>query len=464
MLAVAQFMVFLDETVVNVALPSIKVDLGFSQATLAWVVSGYMLTFGGFLLLGGRVADLIGRRRMFLVGIALFGLASLGDGLAHSQGMLIGARAVQGVGAALATPAALALVTDLFPPGAERMKALGVWGALSGLGFAVGILLGGVVTEAASWRWVFLINIPLALGTLVVVPRLITESRAADEPRVDFAGASVVTAGTAALAYSLLNAPVVGWRSLETYVLLGVAAGLLGLFAVIERRNSAPLIPARFLRQRETLVPNALQLLLVAALPSTLFLLTLYIQQVLRYSPLWAGLAYLPLAAGVVVSTAAANRLLPRFGARPLAVAGLVTAAGGLVEMGHLPVAGNYYANVLPTLIIVGLGAGLSFVSITTAALARVDNAVAGLASGLLSTSALIGGALGLAVLVAVVSARTSSLLASGATPIAAKVSGLQLGFLVAAGFLLAASLIALFGLRQGRFDSPVVTSLPEPS
>jgi EmrB/QacA subfamily drug resistance transporter len=448
-LALAQFMVFLDETVVNVALPSIRGDLGFSQDGLAWVVSAYMLTFGGLLLLGGRVADLFGRRRVFLAGIALFGVASLLDGLSFSEGTLVGARALQGVGAALATPAALALVTVLFAAGSERAKALGLWGALSGLGFAVGILLGGAITEVASWRWVFFINVPIALAALAVVPRLVAESRAVARLGFDAAGAAVVTVAMTTLAYALLNAPTYGWRSLETHLLFAAAIGLLAAFTVVERRSAAPLIPARIAHRRATLVPNLLQFLLVAALPSTLFLLTLYIQQVLGYTPLQAGLAYLPLAAGVAAATFAANRLLPQLGPRFLAVAGLGTAAAGLTALGHVPVAGDYYVSVLPALVVVGLGAGISFVSITTAALAQVDDEAAGLASGLLSTSALIGGALGLAVLAAVASARSSDLLGSGSTPLSAKVGGLQLAFFIAAGVSLFGALVAALALER---------------
>ncbi|MDH4103887.1 MAG: DHA2 family efflux MFS transporter permease subunit [Thermoleophilia bacterium] len=449
-LAVAQFMVFLDETVVNVALPSIKADLGFSQASLAWVVNAYMLSFGGLLLLGGRVADLFGRRLLFLAGIAVFGGASLLDGLAQSAGMLVGARVLQGLGAALATPAALALVTVLFPAGKERAKALGIWGALAGLGFAIGILLGGAITDLASWRWVFLINVPIALGALLVVPRIAAESRVAGRRRFDFAGAATVTAGMTTLVYALLNTSNAGWRSVETYGLLAAAVFLLGAFALIESRSETPLVPAGLVHRRETLAPNVLQLLLGSSLISTLFLLTLYIQQVLGYTPLQAGLAYLPLAGGVAAATAVANQLVPRLGPRPFAAAGLATAAAGLVVLGHAPAAGDYFADVLPGLILVGLGAGLSFVSITTAALARVDDSASGLASGMLSTSVMIGGALGLAVLASVASTRSSDLLRSGSTPLAAQVGGLQLAFLLAAAVAATASLAAVVALPRG--------------
>lgn len=449
-LAAAQFMVFLDETVVNVALPSIKIDLGFSEATLAWVVSAYIVMFGGLVLLGGRLSDLFGRRRTFLVGTAVFGAASLLDGLAPSEGLLLAARALQGIGAALATPAALALVTELFPVGPERMRALSLWGALSGLGFAIGILLGGAITDLASWRWVFFINVPVALATIVVVPRLVAESRAAGRRGFDLWGALAVTAGMTTLVYAVVKAPDYGWSSLESHALAGAAIALLGAFAVIERRARTPLIPARFLHRRAALVPNVLQGLLGISAISTLFLLTLYVQQVLGYTPLQAGIAYLPLAAGVATATAVASRLVERVGPRLLAIAGLAVAAAGIARLSHAPVGGDYLTDVLPAMSVVGLGAGLSFVSITTAALAGVDDEVAGLASGLLSTTVQIGGALGVAVLVTAASERTRDLAASGAAPLAAQVGGLQFAFLIAAAVSLAASLVATFALRRG--------------
>jgi EmrB/QacA subfamily drug resistance transporter len=433
-------MVFLDETVVNVALPSIKVDLGFSEATLSWVVSAYIVVFGGLVLLGGRLADLLGRRRMFLVGTAVFGAASLLDGLAQSEAMLLGARALQGVGAALATPAALALVTALFPVQAERLKALTIWGALSGLGFAVGILIGGAITEAASWRWVFLINVPVAIASLAVVPRLVAESRSGARQSFDLAGAATVTVGLTALVYTLVKAPAYGWGSATTHALFAGAFGLLAAFAAVERHSAAPLIPSGFLHQRSALVPNVLQLLLGVTAISSLFMLTLYTQQVLGYTPLQAGLAYLPLAIGVASATAVANQVVGRTGPWPVAVAGLAIAAAGMVIMG---------TQVLPGMIVLGLGAGLSFVSITTAALESVEDSASGVASGLLSTTVQIGGALGVAVLVGVVvTQRANDLVASGSTPLAAQVGGLQLAFLIAAAVALVASLVALVALR----------------
>jgi EmrB/QacA subfamily drug resistance transporter len=449
-LAVAQFMVLLDETVVNVALPSIEGDLGLSQSSLAWVVNAYILMFGGLLLLGGRIADLFGRRRVFLIGVALFGVASLVDGLAGSANVLLGARAVQGVGAALATPAALSLVTTLFASGPDRTRALAIWGALSGLGFAIGIMLGGVITEVASWRWVFLINVPVAMATVAVVPRLISESRVTGRG-FDLPGAIAVTAGMTTLVYAVLEASDYGWRSVETHAGFGAALVLLATFAFIQRRSATPLVPAGFAHRRATLVPNVLQFLLGASAISTFFLLSLYVQQVLGYTPLQAGLAYLPLAAAVAAATGVAERLVPRLGPRPIAAAGLAIASVGLVVLSRAPVAGDYLTDLLPALLPLGFGAGLSFVSITTAALARVEPEAAGLAAGLLSTSAQIAGALAIAILVAVVSERSSDLIGSGSAPLAAQVGGFQLAFVIAAAVAQAASLVATFALPRRR-------------
>jgi EmrB/QacA subfamily drug resistance transporter len=456
-LAAAQFMVFLDESIVNVALPSIKADLGYSQAGLAWVVNAYILAFGGLVLLGGRAADLLGRRRVYLAGIALFGATSLVAGMAPSAAVLDAARAAQGVGAAMATPAALALVTELFSGREERTKALGIWGALSGIGFAIGILLGGLLTQAASWRLVFLINLPVAAATIVVVPRLVPDSRLPEQRAFDARGALTVTTGLFALVFALLKLNDYGWDSPTIHAGLAIAAVLLAGFVAIERRSVAPLVPPAFFRRRANLVPNALQFLLGASLPAAFFLLTLYLQQVLGYSPVRAGLAYLPLAAGVAAATGVANAFVGRVGPRPLAATGLATAATGLAVLAQAGATSAYATAVMPGLVLVGFGAGLSFVAITTAALARVDDAAAGLASGVLSTSVQIGLSLGLAALVAVSSARTTGLAASGATPVAAELGGIQLGFLVAAATAFAGSVTALAALRRDRADAPPI-------
>jgi EmrB/QacA subfamily drug resistance transporter len=465
-LAVAQFMVFLDETVVNVALPSIKTSLGFSQPSLAWVINAYVLLFGGLILLGGRAADIFGRRRIFLIGTAMFGAASLLDGLATSQGVLIGARALQGVGAALATPAALSLVTNLFPAGAGRTKALTMWGALSGLGFAAGVLLGGVITQAASWRWVFFINVPIALASLFVVPRLVAESRNPGRGGFDIAGAVTITAGMSTLVYTLLEGASYGWTSATTIGLFTAAAVLLGVFVIIESRAAVPLIPRGFLHRRATLVPTTVQGLLTVSAFSSFFMLTLYLQQVLGYTPLQAGLGYIPLAAAVVAASAIASKLIPRFGSRLIVVTGLATVGAGLLILGHVPAGATYTANILPGLVLIGFGAGFSFVSITTAALAQVQEDAAGLASGLLSSAAQLGGAVGLAVIVAAATTRTSTLLSTGATAVAAQADGLRIGFLLAAAVALAASLAAAITLARQNTNpatAPAAAGWPNP-
>jgi EmrB/QacA subfamily drug resistance transporter len=458
-LAVAQFMVFLDETVVNVALPSIKTSLGFSQTSLAWVISAYVLAYGGLILLGGRAADLAGRRRIFLIGTAIFGIASLANGLATSPGLLIGARALQGLGAALATPAALALVTNLFPAGTMRTKALTIWGALSGLGFAIGVLLGGVITQAASWRWVFFINVPIALVGLLVVPRLVGESRNPGQPGFDVAGAVTITAGMTALVYTLLNGASYGWTSATTIGLFTAAAVLLAAFTVIESRAAVPLVPRGFVHRRTTLVPNILQWLLTVSAFSSFFMLTLYLQQVLDYTPLQAGLGYIPLAVAVVAASVIASQLIPRIGPRPLAITGLAAVGTGLALLGHVPAGATYTANILPGLVLIGLGAGFSFVSINTAALAQ--ETVAGLASGLLSSAAQLGGAVGLAVIVALATARSGALLRTGSTAMAAQTGGLRLGFLLAAAVALAASVIAAIALQRQKTSPATAPETP---
>jgi MFS family permease len=351
----------------------------------------------------------------------------------------------------MATPAALALVTELFSEREERTKALGIWGALSGLGFAIGILLGGLLTQAASWRLVFLINIPVAAATVAVVPRLVPESRFRGRRAFDAHGALTVTAALFALVFALLNVNAYGWDSPPIIAALALGGILLAGFVALELRSAAPLVPPAFLRRRSNLVPIALQFLLGASLPAAFFLLSLYLQQVLGYSPVRAGLAYLPLAVGVAAATGVANALVGRVGTRPLAAIGLGMAATGLAVLSQADATSTYTRAMMPGLVLIGFGAGLSFVAITTAALARVDDAVAGLASGLLSTSVQIGLSLGLAVLVAISTGRTTDLAASGASPVAAEVGGIQLGFLIAAAIALAASVTALAALRSDR-------------
>jgi MFS family permease len=350
-------------------------------------------------------------------------------------------------------------VTSLFTDTAERMKALTVWGALSGLGFAIGILLGGAITQAASWRWVFLINVPIAAGSLLVIPRLVAESRIRGARGFDLAGGATATVGLTTLAFAIVKAPEYGWSSVMTLSLTAVAVGLLAVFAALQRRSSAPLIPAGFLTR---LAPNLLQLLIGLSLLPTLLLLTLYIQQVLHFTPLEAGVAYLPLAAGVAMASGIAQKLVARVGPRPLAAAGLTIAGGGMALLAQAPVAADYWTQVLPAIAVIGAGAGLSFVSVTTAALASVDDEAAGIASGLLSATVQVGGALGVAVLAGVVvTQRAADLVASGSTAVAAEASGLRLAFMIASAGAAVASLIAAFAMdRKG--STTVAIDTPE--
>jgi MFS family permease len=338
------------------------------------------------------------------------------------------------------------------------MKALTVWGALSGLGFAIGILLGGAITRAASWRWVFLINVPIAAGSLLVIPRIVAESRIKGRRGFDLAGGATVTVGLSTLVFAIVKAPAYGWGSVTTLSLGGVAVGLLTAFAVIQRRSSAPLMPAGFLTRRATVVPNLLQLMIGLSLLPTLFLLTLYTQQVLHFTPLEAGVAYLPLAAGVAIASGIAQKLVERAGPRPLAAAGLTIAGIGIAVLSQAPVAANYWTQVLPAIAIMGVGAGLSFVSVTTAALASVDDEAAGIASGLLSTTVQVGGALGIAILVGVVvTQRAADLIASGSTAVAAEAGGLRLAFMIASAGATIASLIAAFAMERKRSATDAV-------
>src|SRR4051794_22541696 len=352
LLALAQFVVVLDAAIVNVALPSIGTDLHFSQDDLSWVVNAYTLFFGGFLLLGGRMADLLGRRRMFIIGLVLFALASLAGGFAGSPGALVAARAVQGLGAALLSPAALSLVTVMFTEGAERNKALGVWGAVAGSGGAAGVLLGGVLTEFAGWQWVLFVNVPIGIAAALLAPRLLPESRNEGARHFDFAGAVSVTAGLSLLVYTLVDANSAGWLSEKTLGLGAVALALLGAFVVIENRSHAPLVPFEIFRRRTITATNIVGLLVAMALFSMFFFVSLYMQVVLGYDALEAGLACLPLAGGIIVSAGIASSLVTRYGFKPILVTGLVLTAIALVWFSQVQVGGSYLGDILfPSLI-----------------------------------------------------------------------------------------------------------------
>jgi EmrB/QacA subfamily drug resistance transporter len=447
LLALAQFVVVLDASIVNVALPSIGRDLEFAQADLSWVVNGYTLFFGGFLLLGGRMADLLGRRRLFIAGLILFALASLVGGLATSPGMLVGARAVQGLGAALLSPAALSLVTVMFAEGAERNKAMGVWGAVAGSGGAAGVLLGGVLTEYAGWEWVLFVNVPIGLAAAALAPRLLPESRTTGHRTFDVAGAVSVTAGLTLLVYTLVDANDAGWTSGKTLGLGAIALALLATFVVVERRSKAPLVPFSIFKRRTITGTNVVALLVAMALFSMFFFVSLYMQLVLGYDALEAGLAYLPLAVGIIVSAGIASTLVTRTGFKPVLIAGLVLTAAGLIWFAQVSVGGDYVSDILFPSLLAAVGLGFAFVSMTIGAVSGTSSQEAGLASGLINTSQQIGGALGLAILVSIANAKTDDLMrAAGGDPAAlpdALTQGFQVAFLVGAGFAVVGALLA---------------------
>jgi EmrB/QacA subfamily drug resistance transporter len=399
LIVAAQFMVVLDVAIVNVALPSIKTDLDFSQESLQWVVTSYAILFGGFLLLGGRLADLLGRRRLFVAGVVVFTVSSLLDGLAWSEGSLIAFRSLQGLGAALLSPAALSILTTMFAEGRERNLALGIWGAASGSGAAAGVLLGGALTSAFNWSWIFFINVPAGVIVLALTPLLLQESRAnLDHRRFDVAGAVSITSGLMVLVYALTRATQHGWATAETIGLLVASAALIVGFVVIELRSKAPLLPMRIFRLRTLTASNVSGLLLSGALFSQFFLLTLYMQQVLHYSALQTGVAYVALTLSVIVFSGVAQAIATRFGIRRVLPAGMLLAAGALVLYAQLPVDGHYFWDLLPAFLLSGLGLALAFVPMSIGALTGVRGDEAGVASGLINTSQQVGGAIGVAV------------------------------------------------------------------
>jgi EmrB/QacA subfamily drug resistance transporter len=457
LLAAAQFVVVLDAAIVNVALPSIGTDLDFSQDDLSWVVNAYTLFFGGFLLLGGRMADLIGRRRMFTYGLILFAIASLAGGLASSPGMLIAARAVQGLGAALLSPAALSLVTVMFTEGSERNKAMGVWGAVAGSGGAAGVLLGGILTEYAGWEWVLWVNVPIGIAAAAIAPRLLPESRTDESGAFDIAGAVSVTAGLSLLVYTLVDANDAGWLSGQTLILGAVALALFAAFIGIERASKAPLVPFAIFRRRTITGINIVALLIAMSLFSMFFFISLYMQQVLGYSAIKAGLSYLPLAGGIIVSAGIASGLVTRFGFKPILIAGLVLTAIGLVWFSQVEVGGTYLGNILFPSLIAAVGLGFAFVPMTIAAVSGVSSDEAGLASGLINTSQQVGGALGLAILASIANSRTDSLMADAGGAVSALpnalTEGFQIAFIVGAGFAVLGAVLAatLISSRDSR-------------
>jgi EmrB/QacA subfamily drug resistance transporter len=397
--ATAFFMTILDVSIVNVALPSIGRDLDFSQENLQWVITAYAIAFGGFLLLGGRAADLLGRRRVFIVGVALFTVASLVCGLAQSEGMLIASRGVQGLGGAIISPAALSIVMTSFEEGAERNKALGVWGALGGSGAAVGVLAGGVLTEYLSWRWIFFVNVPVGAVVLALTPRIVPESRREGAERhYDALGAVLVSAGLALLVYAISEAPNVGWATARTILLLVAAGGLLAAFLVNERRIDDPLMPFHIFRVRTVAGANIVGFLLGGVLFANFFVLTLYVQDVLGYSAIKTGITFVATAGTAVVSAGVAQALTTRFGPKPIIAIGLVLLTAAMVWYAHIPVHGSFASDLLPGYLLVGVGIAFAYVPVSIASLAGVVEREAGLASGLINTSQQIGGAIGTAI------------------------------------------------------------------
>ena len=468
LVGLAQFMVVLDATIVNVALPSIQRGLDFSSTSLQWVVNAYTLAFGGFLLLGGRAADLFGRRRLFLIGVAVFSAASLLNGLATSSTMLVAGRALQGLGGALVSPAALSILTTTFAEGRERTRALGVWSAVAVGGGAVGLILGGVLTDLVSWQWVFFVNVPVGAAALLLSLRFVPESRpVVHSRRIDVGGAVTITAGLLVLVYAIVNAQTAGWLSGQTLALVSVAGVLLAGFVVIEGRHRSPLIRLGLLRTRSLAGADAVMLLVASGMFAMFFFASLYVQDVLGYSPLRAGLAFLPVTAGIVTGAGLSQRLIRTSGVRAVAMGGMTLAAVGLFTLSRVPVDGAYLANLLPGLVTMAVGMGLTFVPLTLIATTNVDAADAGLASGLLNTAQQVGGALGLALLATLAAGRTSGALsglghvATGADHATALVSGFQLAFLVAG--VLIASGVAVLAAVVRREHVELIDAVPEP-
>jgi EmrB/QacA subfamily drug resistance transporter len=458
LLCATQFMVVLDVAIVNVALPSIQEALDFSQGNLQWIVSAYTLTFGGFLLLGGRTADLLGRRRVFMVGLVIFTLASLACGLSESEGFLIGARAVQGLGAAMISPAALSIITTTFAEGAERNKALGIWGAIAGIGGAAGVLLGGILTDSLGWEWIFFINVPVGALVLALTPMLVDESRAIGMPRrFDVAGAVTVTAGLALLVYGLVRTETVGWTAGETIGALAGALALLVAFVVIELRTTSPLMPLRIFRLRSLTGANVVGLLLGASIFGMFFFLSLYMQQVLGYSALRTGIGYLLVAIVIIIAAAVSQALVTRYAVKPILALGMVLLLAGLLWFLQVSVDGDYLYTLAPGFVLAGIGLGFAFVPVSIAALQGVLPSEAGIASGLINTSQQIGGALGIAVLATIANTRTNHILEdAGGDPAAlagALTDGFQYAFAVAAGFALIGVIATL--VLIGRRDPP---------
>jgi EmrB/QacA subfamily drug resistance transporter len=456
------FLDFVDASIVNVALPSIRHSLHFSIQSLQWVLSGYLLTYGGFMLLGGRAADLVGRRRVLVTGTAVFGIASLTGGLAGGEGMLIAARLVQGVGAAMMIPAALSILTTTFTEGADRHKALGAWGAVAGLASAFGVFLGGVLAEGPGWRWVFFVNLPVCALDIFVAFRLVAGER--HRPRLanfDVMGAVLGTAGMLLLIYALVKAPDIGWGTTRTIAELGGAAALLTAFAINESRHANPLFPFSILRINGLAAADLTQVIAMAGFYAMFFFVTLYMQNVLGFSQIQAGAAYVPTTFGVAIASGVSSQLFVRVGTRPIIVAGALLGAGGVFWISRIPVDGSYVSDLLPGLLIMSAGLGAVFVGVTTAAQAGVPPDKAGLAAALINTSTWVGGALGIAIFSAISTARASHLLRAHATVHEALTSGFQRALLACSVAMLLAAVIAMRATNTR--GEPVASSGLEP-
>jgi EmrB/QacA subfamily drug resistance transporter len=463
----AQFMVVLDIAIVNVALPAIKGELHFAQANLQWVISAYAILFGGVLLLGGRLADVFGRRRVFMLGLALFSASSLLCGVSWSEGSLIGFRALQGLGGALFAPAGLSILMTTFAEGPERNRALGIWGAASGSGGAAGVLLGGLLTSYLSWSWVFFINVPVGIAVIVATPLLLAESRGQEHRHFDVAGAASVTAAVMLLVYAMTRATQEGWGSVPTLSLLGASVALVAAFVAIELRSPSPLLPMRMFRNRMLSAANATAAVIGAIAFSEFFLLTLYMQQVLGYSAIQTGVSFAAVTFTIIVFSNVAQMLVTRFGVRSVLAAGLTLDAAALAAFTQLPVGGHYFWNLFPAFLVSGAGLALSFVPVTIAGLAGVHRADAGIASGLINTSRQVGGAVGLAAVTTIAAAYASN--GGGGTGLARVAAvdgglthGFQVGFTALAGVAVLGALIAAVLLRphaEGMEVQPLTSS-----
>ena len=455
LLSVIQFMVVLDIAIVNVALPSIQVDLGFSQENLQWVISAYALVFGGFLLLGGRAADLLGRRRLFLGGVAVFTLASLLAGLAWSETSLIGARAFQGLGAAIITPAALSILSTTFVEGRERNIALGVWGAVGGFGAAAGVLLGGILTDALSWEWIFFVNVPVGVTVFALAPFRLAESRDARAKRFDLPGAVLVTSGLSSLVYAITQAGQEGWLAGRTVGFFAGALVMLLAFVIWELRHPEPLMRLGIFQIRTVSGANVAGFIMGTAMFAMFLMLTLYMQQVLGYSAMKTGIAYLAVAGTAIVWSAVAAQLVTRIGVKPVLTVGMAMLTAGLVYFTQVSVDGSYLGDLLPGFLLIAVGIGFSFVPISIAALAGVEAREAGLASGLINTSQQVGGALGIAALSTIATSRTEDAVAAGSALPAALVDGFTAAFIAGVGVAALGIVAALTLIRRNELEQP---------